>query len=153
MISIDFEWPNRHRFEGYFKDHGTYTLQANEQMIACPICDSKNVKRIYSGCSIHARQRKQQPVDQVSTTLFQLMKAVKHFVKNNYEYVGNNFAATARAIHYGQEMERGIYGESTGAEIEELHEEGIDFFPIINVDKMDNEMLFTIDGQDSLYKK
>jgi len=48
-------------------------------------------------------------------------------VEDNCEYVGDDFADEARAIHYGESEERGIYGEATDQEANELDEEGIDF--------------------------
>ena len=48
----------------------------------------------------------------------------KH-VEENCEDVGENFAEEARAIHYGEAEERGIYGEATPDEVEDLVEEDI----------------------------
>ena len=39
--------------------------------------------------------------------------------------MGDNFADEARAIHYGETEERGIYGEATSDEAKELEEEDI----------------------------
>ena len=48
-------------------------------------------------------------------------------IKNNFEYVGKNFAHEARSIHYrNKENEKGIYGIASKEEINELREEGID---------------------------
>ncbi|MDP7101524.1 MAG: DUF1178 family protein, partial [Rhodospirillales bacterium] len=51
-------------------------------------------------------------------------KIQKH-VEENCEDVGDNFADEARAIHYGDAEERGIYGEATETEVENLVEEDI----------------------------
>lgn len=55
---------------------------------------------------------------------------LKSHVEENCDYVGNDFAAEARKIHYGESEERGIYGESTKEETTELLEEGIDIMPL-----------------------
>ena len=55
---------------------------------------------------------------------------LKNHVEENCDYVGNDFAAEARKIHYGESEERGIYGESTKEETVELLEEGIDIMPL-----------------------
>tara|TARA_Y100001936_G_C15711423_1_gene476149 strand:- start:339 stop:623 length:285 start_codon:yes stop_codon:yes gene_type:complete len=49
------------------------------------------------------------------------------FIKNNFEFVGDNFAYKARSIHYnGEKKEKGIYGTASNKDIKELKEEGID---------------------------
>lgn len=55
---------------------------------------------------------------------------VRQVVEKNFEDVGDNFAETARKIHYGEEDERGIYGTATARDMEELSEEGIDILPL-----------------------
>lgn len=56
-------------------------------------------------------------------TLIKLRKQVEE----NCEHVGDKFAEEARKIHYGESDKRGIYGETTEKEAEELAEEGIEF--------------------------
>jgi hypothetical protein len=45
--------------------------------------------------------------------------------------VGGNFAETARAIHYGEEPDRLIHGETSRDEAKALVEEGIDVAPLL----------------------
>ena len=48
------------------------------------------------------------------------------FIKNNFEYVGENFAYEVRSIHYNdKKKEKGIYGTASKKDLEELTEEGI----------------------------
>ncbi len=58
------------------------------------------------------------------------MAKLQAHVEKNCENVGDNFAEEARKIHYGEAEERGIYGESSLEEAEELLEEGIDIMPL-----------------------
>ena len=49
------------------------------------------------------------------------------FIKNNFRYVGKNFAYEARTIHYNdKKKEKGIYGTASKKDLRELREEGID---------------------------
>ena len=49
------------------------------------------------------------------------------FIKNNFEYVGENFTHEARSIHYNnKKKEKNIYGTATKDDLKELSEEGID---------------------------
>ena len=49
------------------------------------------------------------------------------FIRNNFKYVGDNFAYEARSIHYNEKKkEKGIYGTASKKDLKELKEEGID---------------------------
>ena len=51
----------------------------------------------------------------------------QNFIKNNFKYVGENFAYEARSIHYdSKKKEKGIYGTASKKDLKELAEEGID---------------------------
>ena len=51
-------------------------------------------------------------------------------MEENFDYVGEDFAAEARAIHAGKSEERGIYGEASLAEVRDLAEEGVNIAPL-----------------------
>jgi len=51
----------------------------------------------------------------------------KRLIKNNFDYVGKNFAYEARSIHYNNKKKnKGIYGTASKQDLKELKEEGID---------------------------
>ena len=55
------------------------------------------------------------------------MQEYQRFIKNNFDYVGNNFAYEARSIHYNEKKnKKGIYGNATKTELKELKEEGVE---------------------------
>ncbi|HPX90459.1 MAG TPA: DUF1178 family protein [Spirochaetota bacterium] len=136
MINFDFECENQHQFEGCFKDYESFKKQQEMGLIECPLCNTMNVKRIYKGCSIHTKKSKE---GQGKTPNFwQYLEAFNNYVKNNFEYVGNSFPDKARAIYYGLEEKKNIYGDVTPSEAKELVEEGIGVFPIIDAEKLIN---------------
>jgi hypothetical protein len=51
-------------------------------------------------------------------------------VSRNFDYVGDGFAEEARAIYYGAQEGRPIWGETTAEEREALAEEGIAAVPL-----------------------
>ena len=54
------------------------------------------------------------------------IKKYQTFIRNNFDYVGNNFAFEARSIHYdNKKKKKGIYGTASNKEIRELSDEGI----------------------------
>ena len=61
------------------------------------------------------------------------------FIKNNFKYVGENFAFEARTIHYNnKKKEKGIYGTASKEEIKELKEEGIETVTIPWIEDKNN---------------
>ena len=49
------------------------------------------------------------------------------FIKNNFDYVGENFAYEARSIHYNnKKRNKGIYGKASNKDLKDLKEEGIE---------------------------
>lgn len=55
---------------------------------------------------------------------------MRRTVEENCDYVGERFAEEARRIHYGESDPRGIYGEASAKDVEELREEGVAFHRI-----------------------
>ena len=68
--------------------------------------------------------------DKQMTKLVEMVREVKKFVTENAENVGKEFPKVARAMHFGDEEKRGIYGEATLEDAAELLEEGIDVMPL-----------------------
>ena len=55
------------------------------------------------------------------------LKKYQKFVKENFDYVGDNFSYEARSLHYNQKKSnKGIYGKASVNEVKELKEEGIE---------------------------
>jgi len=130
MISFDLECGNEHRFEGIFRDYESFADQMARGMLSCPFCENGDIRRLFSGCSIQARPSIATTIDRKSPNIFELMRQMESYVKENFDNVGTDFAETARAIYYGFEEERNIYGQSTREEIRELQEEGIRVLPL-----------------------
>jgi len=53
------------------------------------------------------------------------LEELRTTIEKNFENVGERFPEEARRIHYGEAPERGIYGDATLEEAQELNEEGI----------------------------
>ena len=61
-----------------------------------------------------------------------MAQAIAHYVDNNFDNVGADFAEEALKIHYGVNEPRNIRGVSTPQEEETLRKEGVEFlkFPL-----------------------
>jgi len=138
MISFDLECSNKHKFEGIFKDYESFCDQLEKNIIKCPICESSNIKRLFSGCSIQPRPAQTLKKNDSQPGLLEAMKKIRQYVIENFENVGREFPDIARDIHYGVEEKKNIYGEITPEESKELLDEGITILPIPDVEKIEN---------------
>ena len=127
-----------HQFEGWFADSAAYDDQAEAGVIECPVCASAEVGKAIMAPNIAVRRDSGQLTKaQVAAEVRRMVMEIRRQVEDNCEYVGSEFADEARKIHYGKADDRGIYGETTVDEAEELLDEGIDVMPIPWVPRSD----------------
>lgn len=138
MINIEFECKEGHRFTGSFKDYTAFKHQGISKMIRCPVCETPEIKRIYTGCSIQAKAFPIKKKSSHEITLYEQAVKFNKFIRENFVFVENGFSDMARAMHYGIEDEKNIYGNATADEICELNDEGISVFPLIDPEKRFN---------------
>jgi len=144
MILYELRCGKGHNFEVWFKDSAAYDSQAERDEVECPICSDTSVQkapmaprlsgvgRDKSAIAItatptdtSAKSPAERRAHEVAREILTAMKKVHKHVEENCDYVGNKFADEARAIHYGEIEERGIYGEATLEEAKELEDEEI----------------------------
>ncbi len=131
MIAFDLECRNGHTFEGWFADSGAFEDQAVRSLISCPYCNTTDVTKKLSTFAIKSSPRPQSGEGAGKPgQLEALGKEITHFLDNNFDDVGCNFAREALKIHYGAVEPRNIRGVSTEAEEKTLQEEGIKFFKL-----------------------
>ena len=83
----------------------------------------------------HSNEKELQKYKKIKKTIIGYQK----FIKNNFKYVGENFAYEARSIHYDKKKsKKGIYGTASKKDLKELSEEGIDAQIIPWVENSDN---------------
>ena len=68
------------------------------------------------------------PQDVQQKEILEALRLVRARIVESSENVGQNFAAEARKIHYGEAEAEGIYGQATQEECESLKDEGIEIF-------------------------
>ncbi len=157
MIVFDLNCRSGHRFEIWFRSSSDYDQQRHDHDIECPICGDTFVDKAIMAPNVGVKcnqkteigkpQQKpnenQMPLMEEVTSvslpelpknlqieLDSVLAKVQKHVEDNCDYVGEDFAEEARKMHYGEADKRGIYGEATEEESEELVEEGIDVVPI-----------------------
>ena len=137
MILFELKCTNGHHFEAWFRDGGAFDRQAKGGKVECPVCLDTSVVKAPMAPAVSTSSRKnnnkQQGEHRAKEVAREIIKAVskiqKH-VEENCDYVGDKFAEEAKAIHYGEAKERGIYGEATDQEAVELFEEDIPVYKV-----------------------
>lgn len=142
MIVYDLACPDGHRFEGWFGSSSDYEDQLGSELIACPQCGSVAIGKAPMAPSVGRKggsAEVREPADAVSGGAIpaEVAKALDNLAKvqakalENSEYVGEKFAETSRAMHYGERESATIHGKATETERRELVEEGIAVAPLL----------------------
>ena len=128
-------------FDSWFASSKEYENLKKLKYVNCDNCNSLKVEKTLMTPSI-LNSKKEKPViykNKKYTKIKNTIKEYQKFIKNNFEYVGEDFAYKARSIHYNNKKRlKGIYGNATAKEVKELKEEGIDTEVIPWVNKNDN---------------
>ena len=115
-------------FDSWFASSKEYEKLKKSKLLNCPKCNSYNIKKSLMAPSIINNKKKINNLNSKKhIEIKNKLKKYQKFIENNFDYVGNNFVYEARSIHYNnKKREKGIYGNASKKEVEELSEEGID---------------------------
>jgi hypothetical protein len=144
MIRFDLRCRKGHLFEAWFRDGATADRQIAGRKLACPTCGGARVEkapmapRIGKGKSATAVHSEAKEMAAKSMMLRKELAELRTKVEASCDYVGDRFAEEARKIHYGEADSRGIYGETSQEEAQELTDEGIEFRKIPWVPRQDS---------------
>ena len=141
-----------HDFEAWFRDSTAFDEQVANGEIQCPFCGNENIRKAVMAPAVASRKESQVSPDQqvaieaaekaaddmragadiqeAAESFMQVVTKLQKHVEETCDYVGDSFAEEARAIHNGDAEERGIYGEATAEQTEELLDEGIEVLPL-----------------------
>lgn len=155
MIRYRLACPKSHEFEAWFPSSESCDNQIKKKLVACPTCGSTKVTKALMAPNVVTSERKakrskrketrkdtppadtpQSPMGQTrmltgpQLEMLQQLKAMRDKILADAEYVGPRFADEARKIHNEEVPGRGIYGEASAEDVQELANEGIEVFPI-----------------------
>ncbi|MCT4558716.1 MAG: DUF1178 family protein [Pelagimonas sp.] len=153
MIQYTLKCTQGHQFDSWFQSSAAFDKLAKAGHVSCAICGSTQVEKALMAPRVGVKentkeataapdQQAAQPSDPQSpppaparlnapsTEAEKALAAMKEHVEKNSDYVGDNFAAEARAIHDGDAPERPIWGEAKPKEAKELIEDGIPVAPL-----------------------
>lgn len=131
MIKYALACEHEHGFEGWFGSSSDFDDQQAKGVLECPLCGSKAVRKQIMAPAVAGTKRNTPDLPpQMRSMVMEAMSKVRAHVEENFDYVGDGFAAEARAIHEGRSEERGIYGEASPAEVRKLVEDGVPVAPL-----------------------
>lgn len=131
MIKYALLCEHEHPFEGWFSRSEDFDEQQSRGLLDCPVCASKAVRKAVMAPAVQGTKAKAaQPTPEMRQMIMHAMHEVRQHVEENFDYVGDQFAKEARAIHEGSSDERGIYGEASPTEVRALIEDGIRVAPL-----------------------
>ena len=115
-------------FDSWFASSKEFEKLKKTAFINCPNCNSLKIEKSLMAPSIINNKKENKNLNSNNhSEIKKKLKEYKNFVKNNFEYVGDNFTYEARSIHYSKDNKtKGIYGRANSEEISELRDEGIE---------------------------
>ena len=156
MIVFDLECRGGgHRFEGWFGSSDDFAGQVERSLVCCPECGSPDVikapmapKLARKSNQLVRAQAARKPssiappgppapqslagggMPPEAVQMMRTLHAMQTEALKQSRWVGDKFADTSRAIHYGERDAEVIHGQATIAEAKALFEEGIEVAPL-----------------------
>ena len=133
MIRYALQCDDSHQFEAWFSTSDDYDMQVERGLVECPVCGSLEITKQIMAPNVSTSRKKDMMAGggpDIAPDLKQIASKVQAHIRNNFDYVGNDFASEATAIHNGEKPERLIYGETTPDETKKLKEDGVPCTPL-----------------------
>lgn len=131
MIRYALVCEHDHEFEGWFGASADFDDQQARGLLECPVCGTKAVRKQIMAPAVAGTKRTTPDLPpKARAVMMEALSKVRRHVEENFDYVGDAFAAEARAIHEGRSEDRGIYGEASPAEVKALVEDGVPIAPL-----------------------
>lgn len=126
MIVFDLKCGGGHVFEAWFGSTDDYEAQRARGLVDCPLCGDGDVAKAVMAPAVGAKgNRGGAKVPVAAGDLLAMQRAMEA----RSDWVGGDFAVTARALHDAGET-RSIHGEATLAEARALAADGVPVMPL-----------------------
>ena len=135
MIQFSLRCSNDHRFDSWFQSSEAYDKLERAGMVSCAICGVTSVSKAVMAPRLRPARDDTPPAPRPATaaaqpTPEQALAALKQHIEAHSDYVGQDFAREARAIHDGTAPDRAIYGEARPEDARRLIEDGVPIAPL-----------------------
>ena len=81
-----------HSFEGWFGSSKSCETQIKKKLVQCVSCGSSNITKELSSPNVSVKKTNVTPNEKVLRDFRNKVKEVNKFVKQNFEFVGDQFA-------------------------------------------------------------
>jgi len=143
MIVFDLQCQSLgHRFEGWFASSEQFAAQQQRGLVTCPHCGSADVAKAIMAPNVGRKSNQAlamrsatHPVSSASIPdeareLMNRLVQIQADALQQSRWVGKDFAAESRKMHYGEADNETIHGQATAEEAKELIDEGIAVMPL-----------------------
>ena len=117
------------KFDSWFASSNEFERLKKKKLLNCHNCNSVKVEKTIMAPQLINNKSKIDELKKIEkfTKVKKTIINYQKFIKENFKYVGDNFAHEARSIHYDRKKKsKGIYGNASKEDLKELKEEGID---------------------------
>jgi hypothetical protein len=130
MMVYDLACDAAHRFEAWFGSSADFDDQQARGLLSCPLCGSPNVGKAVMAPAVPAKSNQKAASQSLANDdpMARLLMLQRAF-EDRSEYVGDRFAAEARAIHESGDA-RSVHGEASADEVKSLIEDGVPLLPL-----------------------
>ena len=133
MIRYSLKCDQGHAFESWFASASAFDTLAVAGHLACPTCASPRIEKALMAPAVSVATGAADSAQDLATPedgLAEKLAALRRHVEENSDYVGEDFAREARAIHLGDAPERAIWGEARLDQARALIDEGVPVAPL-----------------------
>lgn len=124
MIKFSLRCTQDHSFESWFQSGPAFDDLNERGLVTCPNCGSSDVSKALMAPAVTPARKAPTPEMQ------QKLAALRAEIEANTDYVGDRFAAEARAMYLGDIPDRPIHGEAKLEDAKALIEDGIPVLPL-----------------------
>jgi hypothetical protein len=135
MKVLNLQCTHGHGFEGWFASQDAFDTQLAAGLVECPVCGDTAITKLLAAPRLNLGNAKPPAEAQVAelpateSSEGRWLRAVREVISQT-EDVGDRFAEEARKMHYGEIEERGIRGQTTREQAQNLIDEGIPVFSL-----------------------
>ena len=126
-------------FESWFSSSKEFDKLKKLKLLSCQKCDSKKIDKSLMKPNLANTNFKIGNKRNYNQNIKKKIKEYQKFIKQNFEYVGDNFAYEARSTHYKKSKnKKNIYGKASASDVRELRDEGIETSTIPWIEDKEN---------------
>ena len=112
-------------FESWFASSKEFDKLKKLKLLNCQECNSQKIEKALMRPNLANSNFKKDKTLKNNKNIKKKLREYQKFIKDNFEYVGEDFTYKARSIHYNKNK-KNIYGRASIEDIKELKEEGIE---------------------------